>query len=346
MNELYSPDARIMEAYFALDLSDILTFKFNDIIFVNGAQWRILEVTDYKVGNFESTRVKLIKYLRTEADCTSTPNTISTNGIVNFVDGNGDPVASTQSCCVRYGYSWSESDAECFAFNQNGDRPTNGITGTNTNPIPKNAISKPINGNTRSIQTGVVLDIVDGNNNMLAVGDTLKLDAEVRGNVMVGKNVYTNLPGLHLGGGFTADDRTLYSEGSRQYGVVIQGVKDTLASAGNKLTFTIEDKAASYINLPNDTHLMCVVSINVFDFNTNNYHTSLHHVFLKKVGATATASAVTTINTINSFPSLTLTFSVDTTTNTAQHRMIMTAGGTGFPYSVQATMSIQYTQIR
>ena len=346
MNELYSPNARIMEAYFALDLSDILTFKFNDIIFVNGAQWRILEVTDYKVGAFESTRVKLLKYLRTEADCSSTPSTVSINGVVNFVDGDGNPTASTQSCCVRYGYTWDETNAECFAFDNTGDRPTNGITGTNTNPLPKNVVSKPINGNTRSVQTGVALDIADGNNNMLAVGDTLKLDTAVRGNVMVGKNVYTNLPGFHLGGGFTADNRTLYEDGSRQYGVVIQGIKDTLSAAGSKLNFTIEDKTASYIDLPNDTHLMCLISINVYDFNTNNYHTSLHHVFLKKVGATATASAVTTINTINSFPSLTLTFSVDTATNTAQHRMIMTAGGTGFPYSVQATMSIQYTQIR
>jgi len=346
MNELYSPDARIMEAYFALDLSDILTFKFNDNIFVNGAQWRILEVTDYKVGNFESTRVKLMKYLRTEADCSSTPGTISTNGVVNFVDGNGDPVASTQSCCVRYGYSWSESEAICFAFNQGGDRPTNGIIGTTTAPIPRNVVPNQNNGKAGRTVSGVAIDIVGGNNNTLAVGDTLKLDAEVRGNAMIGKNVYTNLPGFHLGGGFTADDRTLYSEGSRQYGVVIQGIKDTLTASGSKLNFTIEDKAASYIELPNDTHLMCVVSINVFDFASNFFHSSLHHVFLRKVGGTASASAVSTINTINSFPSLTLTFSVDTTTNTAQHRMIMTAGGSGFPYSVQATMSIQYTQIR
>jgi len=202
------------------------------------------------------------------------------------------------------------------------------------------------NGNLGRTESGVAIDIVGGNNNTLAVGDTLKLDAEVRGNAMIGKNVYTNLPGFHLGGGFTADDRTLYSDGSRQYGVTIQGIKDTLTASGSKLNFTIEDKAASYIQLPNDTHLMCVVSINVFDFASNFFHSSLHHVFLRKVGATASASAVTTINTINSFPSLTLTFSVDTTTNTAQHRMIMTAGGTGFPYSLQATMSIQYTQIR
>jgi len=69
MNELYSPNARIMEAYFALDLSDILTFQFSDVVYVNNAQWRILEVTDYKVGQFESTKVKVIKYIDSEADC-------------------------------------------------------------------------------------------------------------------------------------------------------------------------------------------------------------------------------------------------------------------------------------
>jgi hypothetical protein len=84
----------------------------------------------------------------------------------------------------------------------------------------------------------------------------------------------------------------------------------------------------------------------VYDFNTDKYHTSLNHVFLKKVGATATASAVTVLNTINSFTALTLKLTVDSATNTAQHRFKMTAGGTGFPYDLQASMSIQYTQIR
>jgi hypothetical protein len=92
--------------------------------------------------------------------------------------------------------------------------------------------------------------------------------------------------------------------------------------------------------------MACLISINVYDFNNDNYMTKLCHVFFKKVGATATASAVTTIDSISSFPLLTLALTIDTATNTAQHRLLLTAGGLGFPYDLQATATIQYTQIR
>jgi hypothetical protein len=72
----------------------------------------------------------------------------------------------------------------------------------------------------------------------------------------------------------------------------------------------------------------------------------LYHVYLRKIGATATASAVTTLDNITSFGSLTLALSVDTAVNTAQHQMYLVAAGSGFPYNVRGTMTIQYTQIR
>jgi hypothetical protein len=345
MNELYSPNARIMEAYFALDLSDILTFQFSDVVYVNNAQWRILEVSDYKVGQFESTKVKLIKYIDSEADCSSTPDSININGTVNFIDGAGDPVTATQSCCVRYGYEWSESDGECYAFNNQGDRPSNGITGTNTAPIPRNASTQPLDGNTRSVQQGVELSIVGGNNNMIAVGDTLKLTEAVRGNAMFGKNVLTKFPGFHLGGGWTVDNRT-NGDGNHQYGTIILSAKDTITAANQNLSFTIEGRTSAYIELPNDTQWSCLITINVFNFDTNAFMTKLCNVFFRKVGASASASAITTIDNITSFGSLTLTPTIDTTTNTAQHRINLTSGGSGFPYNLRSTMTIQYTQIR
>jgi len=96
MNALYSPDGRIMEASFALDLKDILTFQFSDKIWIQDSYWRILEINDYKVGMQESTSVKLIKFLEDVEDCSATPSTISVGGEVNFVDSNGDPVDATQ----------------------------------------------------------------------------------------------------------------------------------------------------------------------------------------------------------------------------------------------------------
>jgi hypothetical protein len=344
MNELYSPDARIMEAYFALDLSDILTFKFNDIIFVNGAQWRILEVTDYKVGNFESTRVKLMKYLRTEADCSSTPGTISTNGIVNFVDGNGDPVASTQSCCVRYGYSWSESEAECFAFNQSGDRPTNGIIGTTTAPIPRNVVLQQNNGNSGRTVSGVGIDIIGGNNNTLAVGDTLKLDAEVRGNSMVGKNVLTTQSGFHVGGGWKLDDR-LQSEGGTQYGVIMFGSKDALATSGDIIQPTM-DNTGVHLSIPDDSFWSVLLHVNVTDIALGTTYNGLHMVTIQKVGSIAASTGVILINEDNGFGTVNFAINIDTTTVTTEHRIEIITTGSGYPYTFFTTVTLQYTAVR
>jgi hypothetical protein len=344
MNELYSPNARIMEAYFALDLSDILTFQFSDVVYVNNAQWRILEINDYKVGQFESTKVKLIKYIDSEADCTGTPESININGTVNFIDGAGDPVAATQSCCVRYGYSWSESDAECFAFNQGGDRPTNGITGTNTNTIPKYQKSRPINGNQRSVQEGVVLSIADGNNNMIAVGDTLKLTEAVRGNTMFGKNVLTTLPGMHLGGGWKLDDRS-QNEGGTQYGVILFGSKDALATSGDIIQPTVENTAA-HLSIPDDSYWSVLLHVNVTDTSTQTTYNGLHMVTLQKVGSIAASTGVILINEDNGFGTVNFAINIDTATNTAEHRIEIVTTGTGYPYTFFTTVTLTYTAVR
>lgn len=345
-NELYSPESRIMEAYFALDLSDILTFKFNDTVFVNGAQWRILEVSDYKVGQFESTKVKLIKYLRTEADCSSTPNSIAINGVVNFVDADGNPVASTQSCCVRYGYTWDESQAECFAFNNGGDRPSNGITGTNTNPIPKNVISKAINGNTRSVQDGVALDIVGGNNNMLAVGDTLKLDTQVRGNTMVGKNVLTSQSGFHLGGGWKADDRT-QPEGSTQHGIIMHGDEQTITLSGQIITPPIENIPNNFLVIPDDSYWHGLLHVTIFEAITGQNYVGLHQVNLIKIGGSPIASTPILISEENLFGGgITFAFTIDTSADPTQHRFDITVSGASFPRTFKVTAALQYTAVR
>ena len=344
MNELYSPNARIMEAYFALDLSDILTFQFSDVVYVNNAQWRILEINDYKVGQFESTKVKLIKYIDSEADCTGTPESININGTVNFIDGAGDPVDATQSCCVRYGYEWSESDGECYAFNSQGGRPTSGITGTNTAPIPRNASTQPIDGNTRSVQQGVVLSIAEGNNNMLAVGDTLKLTEAVRGNTMLGKNVLTTLPGMHVGGGWKLDDRT-QAEGGTQYGVILFGSKDTLATSGDIIQPTVENTAA-HLNIPDDSFWSVLLHVNVTDQVGQTTYNGLHMVTFQKVGSIAASTGVILINEDNGFATVNFAINIDTTTNTDEHRIEIVTTGTGYSYIFFTTVTLTYTAVR
>jgi hypothetical protein len=346
MNELYSPNARIMEAYFALDLSDILTFQFSDVVYVNNAQWRILEVSDYKVGQFESTKVKLIKYIDSEADCSSTPESININGTVNFIDGAGDPVTATQSCCVRYGYEWSESDGECYAFNNQSDRPTSGITGTNTAPIPRNASTQPLDGNTRSVQQGVELSIVGGNNNTLAVGDTLKLTESVRGNAMFGKNVLTTFPGMHLGGGWKADDRT-QPEGSTQHGIIMHGDEITITLSGQLITPPIENIANNFLVLPDESYWIALMHITIVELSTGQNYTGLFHATLWKQTAVSVATSPLLISEENLFGGgMTFVPTIDTAADTTQHRFDITVSGGTYPRTFKTTLALQYTAVR
>lgn len=112
--DIYAPDARILEGFFALDFADIYQFKFNDQIFIKDSYWRILEISDYVVGMQDSVKVKLIKIVSATPDCLLVPdNVMNTDGTVPFLDANGDPAEATESCCQLYGYLWVNDN--CFA---------------------------------------------------------------------------------------------------------------------------------------------------------------------------------------------------------------------------------------
>jgi hypothetical protein len=342
MNALYSPDARIMEASFALDLKDILTFQFSDKIWIENCYWRILEINDYKVGMQESTSVKLIKFLEDVEDCSATPSTISVNGEVNFVDGNGDPVDATQDCCTRYGYNWDESTAICWATIPSGGRPNTNVGGTTTNPAPR--VTKTAQ-QTRSIINSVIngdsVTIEIGNRDMLAVGNTLELYKNVEGSNLLGKNVYTNLPGMHLGGGFR-DGSSYIEKGWAQSGTVILHRKDSYPAAGNAFYY-IEGITNEHIELPNDTLWSCLLNVTVWDTNAATYATGQYSFAMTKIAGVAAVSAITALNTVNT-TAFTFTVGVNVAVP-AKHRLFLTVGGGGtFPVDIITTASLQYQQ--
>ncbi len=260
MNSLYNPDARIMEAFFALDLKDVLTFSFSDKVWIQDTYWRILEINDYKVGLQESTKVTLLKFLDDQEDCFSTPVSVSINGEVNFEDANGDPVASTQDCCVRYGYNWDEVNAICWAFTPTGDRPNTPTSGTPTNPSPRPTTAALQNRSVlNSVITGNDVTIATGNSNMLAVGNRLELDASVSGSNLLGKNVYTKLPGIHLGGGWKNGITSSAEKGWAQSGDVILHYKDAWVDS-QIWDLLVEGVTASYIEIPDDLESILYMS--------------------------------------------------------------------------------------
>lgn len=343
INSLYNPDARMMEAFFALDLKDVLTFKFSDKVWIQDCYWRIIEISDYKVGLQESTKVTLLKFLDDQEDCFSTPVSVSVNGEVNFENAAGDPVEPTQDCCVRYGYNWDEANAICWAFTPTGDRPNSATSGTPTNPSPRPTTAALQNRSIiNSVINGTNITIAHGNSNMLAVGNKLELDAAVSGSNLLGKNVYTKLPGIHLGGGWKNGLLTSNEKGWAQSGEVILHYKDTWADS-QIWDILVEGVAGSYIELEDDTIWSCIMKATIVN-STNQICTGQYVFELSKFAGAAQKQGITVLNEFNAM-AYTFTFDIDTTTNTAQHRLNLQVTGLGITTDdFIVTASIQYQQ--
>jgi hypothetical protein len=352
LNGIYSSEARIMEAYFALDLTDIISFSFGDQIYVKEAYWRIIEINDYKIGDVETTQVKLMKLVTPAPDCALIPVAVGLDGIVVFNNQEGDPASATEACCVRYGYAWNGED--CFA-NIGGDiivpddpggvRRTLAIQSTSEgfNNIMSTFKLDAAPNVTQSVFAGQFITADSGNSRSLAVGDTLTISGDVRGAAVIGKNALTKTSGFHLGGGWMTDDRT-NSNGQVQSGTVMFSAKDTWNASGDAIEILIEGIASNRLNLPNNTGWACMLIVNVATDNIGNYGYGVFTFYLKKT-TTTSASAVNTVYTANTFTTFTLNASIDTATNTAQHRLRITATGTGFPHSnIRIVGALHYTQ--
>ena len=68
---------------------------------------------------------------------------------------------------------------------------------------------------------------------MLAVGQDLSLTKFVNGSNLLGKNVLTNLPGLHVGGGYRAGNPTSTETGGAQFGQFVLQRYPTVTTSGS-----------------------------------------------------------------------------------------------------------------
>ena len=341
MNALYSPDARMMEASFALSLKDILTFQFSDKIWIQDSYWRIIEVSDYKVGDVESTKVKLLKFLEDTEDCSATPSSIATNGEVNFVDANNEPVDPSQDCCTRYGYTWDEADAVCWAFVPTGDRPNSPTSGSSTNPAPRQNKAQARNAAIiNSVIAGDNVTIENGNQNTLAVGERLKFEGINQGSALLGRNAYANITGMHFGGG----DRVSNKDGNQQTGMIVLANATTFSAAGQYIELFTGNDVLTRMNLPDGTSMTIMYVLQVSNMAGNAFYQT-GSLYIEKIAGVAVARTPIQITTDNS-SGTTFVLSINTTTNPAQHRFGVTSAGTGFPIVGQVVLTLYYTQTR
>lgn len=210
---IYAPDARIMEAFFALEFADIYNFKYNDKIFIKDSYWRILEISDYVIGTMDTVKVKLMKLIGVEPSCLLTPVAIDTNGEVIFHDSEGNPQPANADCCSAYGYTW-DGIGSCYAFIRDGGttkpqdqtKPYKPTLDVNSDPI----LNTFTNGDTNTVRPTNILSIVSGtknylgdnNDNSLIVGKNLVINNNVGESLFVtGSNASVINKGMTIGGG-------------------------------------------------------------------------------------------------------------------------------------------------
>ena len=85
IQELYSPLARKMTAYFNIDAQDLYTLSFDDVIFIKNSYWRVLKIYDAPLTETATVKVDLVKLLDYQTIVNDNPPTAEGGGIDDVV---------------------------------------------------------------------------------------------------------------------------------------------------------------------------------------------------------------------------------------------------------------------
>ena len=354
LNQLYSPNARIMECYMALDLADILGFTFADRIWVVNSWWRILEISDYKIGSAEVTKVTLLKLIDALPETSVRPNAATPGGLIEFVDRAGNPASATKQSCERFGYTWDATTNSCYGFTsqpQNTQLVSQTKIGTSTREVSnaENTIvmadklsNDPSNLYTVAVGTNITIDA--NNPESIAIGENLTKQG-AGGVVMYGKNVVTNMPGIHYGGGYRGGDSMSTYAGWAQSGIIVLQDEAPIVASGDIMELFVDGVPGTYLTLPTDAVWSCLLNYTVQDKAlAGNYESGQLSFALLNLGGTASASPVVVINTNGGFGGYVFTFDVDVVTDPAQHRITVQVTGGTFSATFVVTASLYYQQ--
>lgn len=162
VNELYSEDCRILECEMVLTPEDIRNLEWSDAIWVMDSYWRVVSISGWNVSGDRPCKVTMVKVLdKGQYDCDVIIDRFNADGTIDFVDTEGDPIAGTAKCCVRYGYTWNSEVNECFWRIPGGatdhENPT--PVPTDTDPIPGTEPPYPFEGQETITHTGNTGDV-------------------------------------------------------------------------------------------------------------------------------------------------------------------------------------------
>lgn len=333
-NELYSDESRIMEAYFNLSTTDYFGLKGSDRLLIKDGYWRVLEISGFEIGSSEPTKMKLAKIVNVQPDCLYTPVAITLRRQVLF-NGNGETnVAGDQTCCERYGYEWNAEKGECFAL------PT-GRNNFLNNPQTISEALVSFERGTNNVNEGSELVTISGDNNFIGAGDNAsqingyqnRIEANTGISQVTGVNVHARQQGLHFGAGEAL--------GESQAGVLHFRGTGAFNSTGDEIELFVNSQR---LRLLDKTAWGCEIVVSLID-DANQAHSAVFGFLIYKDG-TAEASAVTTIAEHGAIHSIDLI--IDTTTNTAEHRLLIRAqGGGGYPFTgIVVSAFLEYAQVK
>lgn len=355
LNGLYSPQARVLEAYFALDLADIQSFTFADLIWVKNVWWRILKIEDFKIGVSDTVKVTLIKYIEPGAETSAIPVGATAGGEVEFEDGAGNPISPTQSACERYGFVWDPVTQSCSASPSlpvATQIPAAKKVGSSTREISNasNTIvmaDKLDNAPTNQyvVAAGSDIKIETDNVASIAVGESLTKES-VGGVAMFGKNVLTKMAGFHVGGGWKDNEKGDVT-GELQLGEILMHTQKLFAALNDTEELFINSIPNERIRLgaKNQWVLRLTVNCMKIDYSAYYFGEFIYRFFFDGSSALAGPPAL-----IYQDYDTGLFFepSIDYVTDPEQHRIILIAKGTGFPNAVEwtCTARVSYTQLK
>lgn len=350
INELYSSQARLMEAYFNLTAVDILTFKFNDKIWIKDTYWRVLEIVDYGVNTGVSTKVKLVKILGNTVDCSVVPYSVGRNGIIIWHNADGDVEEGTEDCCNRYGYQWNSNDSTCrtLAGNANPTPGSGGVAiGRETSPGQQLLRSTIADGSgIQSLITGTNINVGSSNAGSLIFADTVTVGDNIGRVVIAGTNVVASISGIHRGGGFAGGLRS-EATGSAQAGSVILSGEGLFWSDGDSIDI---DSQGAHINIPDNSTLSVELRCVLHRYSATSgriiqSHYATFAALITKTGGVAGVRQQYTIFQDGNFGILSV--GIDVATNTAQHRMsIISQSASSYAIdNIRITADLSYSQV-
>jgi uncharacterized delta-60 repeat protein len=124
VNDLLSTDARMLTAYFNLNVTDINNLEYKDLIFIKDAYYRVNKIENFSLIESSVTKVELVKLLRVDInyDCTI-------DATVELYSGT-----PSGSCCVNP-FTLQDLDGNVCDVRTNGTASFYSGTTVSVNPI-------------------------------------------------------------------------------------------------------------------------------------------------------------------------------------------------------------------